>query len=171
MCGGWESRLSQTKPNWIEIRGGGWSSIKLFLKKIFGGQKFFLWGHWYPCFGLLVMSVRVARAQQARRCKPLGHSSSAHLSNFMTVVVWLRSDKNQNSKANMSIQHCFRHLCPKFGLSVQLSTVIKHKLLPVGFKLGVSFSPLHADDNHPVENKETSYRNCPVSKEQHDGKR
>ena len=28
-----------------------------FLKKNFGGHKFFLWGHWYPCFGLLVTSA------------------------------------------------------------------------------------------------------------------
>ena len=28
---------------------------KLFLRKIFGGHMSFLWGHWYPCFGLLVM--------------------------------------------------------------------------------------------------------------------
>ena len=35
-----------------------WNAF-LFLKKlftIFGGHKFFLWGYWYPCFGLLVMS-------------------------------------------------------------------------------------------------------------------
>ena len=28
----------------------------LFFFKIFGGHEYFLWGHWYPCFGLLVMS-------------------------------------------------------------------------------------------------------------------
>ena len=27
-----------------------------FFKKQFGRHKSFLWGHWYPCFGLLVMS-------------------------------------------------------------------------------------------------------------------
>ena len=27
-----------------------------FLKIIFGGHKSFLWGRWYPCFGLLVTS-------------------------------------------------------------------------------------------------------------------
>ena len=29
----------------------------LFFLKIFGGHMSFLWGHWYPCFGLLVMSA------------------------------------------------------------------------------------------------------------------
>ena len=42
-------------------------------------------------------------------------------------------------------------------------------ILPVGFKLGVSFSPLHTDDHHPVENKEACYWNCPISKEYHYG--
>ena len=27
-------------------------------------------------------------------------------------------------------------------------------LVPVGFKLGISFSPLHADGDHPIENEE-----------------
>ena len=27
-----------------------------FFLKIFGGHESFLWGHWYPCFGLLVTS-------------------------------------------------------------------------------------------------------------------
>ena len=30
--------------------------LLFFKKKIFEGQKPFLWGHWYPCFGLLVTS-------------------------------------------------------------------------------------------------------------------
>ena len=29
---------------------------QIFFSKIFGGHESFLWGHWYPCFGLLVMS-------------------------------------------------------------------------------------------------------------------
>ena len=29
----------------------------LFLKKIIGGHKAFLWGHWYICFGLLVGDI------------------------------------------------------------------------------------------------------------------
>ena len=28
-----------------------------FKKRFFGGQKFFSWSHWYPCFRLLVMSA------------------------------------------------------------------------------------------------------------------
>ena len=28
----------------------------VFFKKIFGAHESFLWGHWYPCFGLLVTS-------------------------------------------------------------------------------------------------------------------
>ena len=31
-----------------------WQPIKTFLKKFFGGHESFLWGHWYPYFGLLV---------------------------------------------------------------------------------------------------------------------
>ena len=31
-------------------------SWNVFFFKIFGGHKSFLWGHWYPCFGLLAMS-------------------------------------------------------------------------------------------------------------------
>ena len=31
-------------------------SLFFFLKKTFGGHKSFLWGHWCPCYGLLVMS-------------------------------------------------------------------------------------------------------------------
>ena len=42
--------------------------------------------------------------------------------------------------------------------------------VPVGFKLRVSFSPLHTDDNHPVENKETRYWYSPVSHENHNSK-
>ena len=30
--------------------------MHFFFLKIFGGHESFLWGHWYPCFGLLVMS-------------------------------------------------------------------------------------------------------------------
>ena len=32
------------------------------LKKI-GGHKFFLWGHWYPCFGLLLTSALGLKAR------------------------------------------------------------------------------------------------------------
>ena len=28
-----------------------------FFLLFFGGHKFFVWGHWYPCFGFLVMSA------------------------------------------------------------------------------------------------------------------
>ena len=30
--------------------------FSFFFKKKFGGHQSFLWGHWYPCFGLLVTS-------------------------------------------------------------------------------------------------------------------
>ena len=33
------------------------SDFHFFWKKYFGGHKSFSWGHWYPCFGLLVMSA------------------------------------------------------------------------------------------------------------------
>ena len=37
--------------------GSSWIAIFfLFFFKIFGGHESFLWGHWYPYFGLLVMS-------------------------------------------------------------------------------------------------------------------
>ena len=36
--------------------------------------------------------------------------------------------------------------------------IIKKNTLRISFKLRVSFSPLHADDDHPVENKEASTR-------------
>ena len=32
------------------------SRLQTFFLKIFGGYESFLWGHWYPCFGLLVIS-------------------------------------------------------------------------------------------------------------------
>ena len=38
-----------------------------------------------------------------------------------------------------------------------MKTLIKCNL-PIGFKLGVSFSPLHADGNHSIEDKETCAR-------------
>ena len=31
--------------------------LKIFFLKFFGGHESFLWGHWYPCFGLLVTSA------------------------------------------------------------------------------------------------------------------
>ena len=30
--------------------------LSYFFLKVFGGHESFLWGHWYPCFGLLVTS-------------------------------------------------------------------------------------------------------------------
>ena len=47
---------------------------------------------------------------------------------------------------------------------------IQPVLVPVRFKLRISFSPLHADDHHPIENKEACNRHCPVSKKNHNGK-
>ena len=49
-----------------------------FLKKIFGGYKSFLWGHWYPCFGLLAMS-------------PLGFKAKVDplLACFVARVQWI----------------------------------------------------------------------------------
>ena len=41
--------------------------------------------------------------------------------------------------------------------------------LPVGFELGVSFSPLYTDGNHSIENKETCHRHSPISYENHNG--
>ena len=35
--------------------------INLFKKKKFGGHKSFLWGHWYPCFGLLAKNIERGR--------------------------------------------------------------------------------------------------------------
>ena len=35
----------------------GHITLKTFFKNIFGGNQCFLWGHWYPCFGLLVTSA------------------------------------------------------------------------------------------------------------------
>ena len=35
---------------------------------------------------------------------------------------------------------------------------LKKMFLLVGFKLGVSFSPLHTDCDHPVENEEAGAR-------------
>ena len=49
-----------------------------FLKKIFGGHKSFLWGHWYPCFGPVVMSTLGFKA----RGDPL-------LVCFLTCVQWI----------------------------------------------------------------------------------
>ena len=37
------------------------NEIKTFFKKHFGGYQSFLWGHWYPCFGLLAISVVVCQ--------------------------------------------------------------------------------------------------------------
>ena len=36
-----------------------------FFKNFFGGHDAFLWGHWYPCFGLLVMSPLGFKAEWA----------------------------------------------------------------------------------------------------------
>ena len=40
----------------------------------------------------------------------------------------------------------------------EISQTNQNATLRVCLKLGVSFSPLHADRHHPVENKETSAR-------------
>ena len=45
------SGKSLIQDSWIYIQVE--DSPILFL--LFGGHKSFLWGHWYPCFGLLVM--------------------------------------------------------------------------------------------------------------------
>ena len=43
--------------NCKEIYKGFQNNItSFFLKKVSGGHESFLWGYWYPCFGLLVMS-------------------------------------------------------------------------------------------------------------------
>ena len=38
------------------LKGRAELRYNLFFFKIFGGHKCFLWGHWYPCIGLLVTS-------------------------------------------------------------------------------------------------------------------
>ena len=38
-------------------RQTGWCQWIFFFLKFFVGHKSFLWGHWYPCFGRLVMSA------------------------------------------------------------------------------------------------------------------
>ena len=43
--------------------------------------------------------------------------------------------------------------------------------LPARLQLKVSFSPLHRDDHHPIENKETCAWNSIVRKEQGNGER
>ena len=43
--------------------------------------------------------------------------------------------------------------------------------LPARLQLKVSFSPLHRDDHHPIENKETGAWNSIVRKEQGNGER
>ena len=48
-----------------------------FLKKKIGGHQSFLWGHWYPCFRLRVMSA-------------LGFNARVDLSlNFLTCMQWI----------------------------------------------------------------------------------
>ena len=44
------------QDNWVNRVVWNWISIFYFFLKTFGGHESFLWGHWYPCFGLLVMS-------------------------------------------------------------------------------------------------------------------
>ena len=41
---------------WILTHLISFGQILKDFKKYMGGHKSFLWGHWYPCFGLLVMS-------------------------------------------------------------------------------------------------------------------
>ena len=52
----------------------GWSNHSISIKfhillfwKNFGGHKSFLWGHWYPCFGLLVTSLGSSLIRTWRR--------------------------------------------------------------------------------------------------------
>ena len=40
-----------------DFRIGAFYQFEHFFNKFFGGHKSFLWGHWYPCFGLLVTSA------------------------------------------------------------------------------------------------------------------
>ena len=47
---------SHNRPEWTSLLYWYiWTMANLFFK-IFGGHKSFLWGHWYPCFGLLMTS-------------------------------------------------------------------------------------------------------------------
>ena len=48
----------------ITLQHRSHQQISLFnFLKIFGGHESFLWGHWYPCFGLLVTSPVIVRAR------------------------------------------------------------------------------------------------------------
>ena len=53
----------------------------LVLLKIFGGHQSFLWGHWYPCFGLMVMSAWVSKWRWIP-CLPASPSASNGIFRF-----------------------------------------------------------------------------------------
>ena len=79
-----------------ELRQNPWSIHKTtFFKKNFGGHKSFLWGHWYPYFGLLVMSVLgfKARVDPLHAFSPVSSSDSPLVCHLLTVwrSAWLLS--------------------------------------------------------------------------------
>ena len=73
-----------------------------FLKKI-GGHESFLWGHWYPCFGLLVTSP-LGFKRQRHRCyitHSLRFTSGATPANLLA--------------ASMAAEPSLPHTCEAFG--------------------------------------------------------
>ena len=110
-------------------------ATRIFLK-IFGGHESFLWGHWYPCFGLLVTSPLGFKA----RVDPL-------LVCFLACVQWIPEIHlwcdtcwplgGQHGSQLHSLHACSRGRMPGKGFNVQNKNK-RHKIITISFYVTIS---------------------------------
>ena len=58
-----EASRTRDRSQWTRANGESVLKTRIFFTKIFGGHKSFLWGYWYPYFGLLVTSPLGVKAR------------------------------------------------------------------------------------------------------------
>ena len=97
------------------------SVTKCFLL-IFGGHVFFLWGHWYPCIGLLVMF-------QSQSGQPYSHLAEA----YICVIHSLRFTSGVTPAnllaASMAAELSLPHTCEALvGLKTESYHVTAHSV-------------------------------------------
>ena len=96
------------------------SSYRSFFSyKIFGGHKSFSWGHWYPCFGLVVTSVMDFKA----RVNPFLHAFSPMFSPLVLhLLIALRTEWQPSRFDLCTCRHVCKHWW-RFGLGLEPTTI------------------------------------------------